>query len=102
LDKLSQKHHISLEECGEKGIQIDCLLSHIQESAEDRLIKSEMLKKLALCLDALSGQERMLIYSLFFKGKSERELCAVLGVAKTTLHDRKQKILNKLKNMLEI
>ena len=102
LDKLSQKHDISFEECGGKGIQVDYLLSRTQESAEDKLIKSEMLEKLVLCLDALSEQERVLIYSLFFKGKSERELCAVLGIAKTTLHDRKQKILSKLKKMLEI
>lgn len=102
LDKLSKKHDLSFEECEEKGIQVDCLLSHTQESTEDKLIKSEMLEKLMLCLDALSEQERLLIYSLFFKGKSERELCAVLGIAKTTLHDRKQKILSKLKKMLEI
>lgn len=53
LDKISSKHNISLEECEEKGIQVDCLLSRSQESTEDKIIKSEMLEKLMLCLDAL-------------------------------------------------
>lgn len=102
LDKLSKQNNLSIEECEEKGIQVDYLLSYTQESVEEKLIKAEMLEKLTLCLDALSEQERLLIYLLFFKGKSERTLCAMLGMAKTTLHDRKQKILNKLKKMLEL
>lgn len=102
LDKLSKQNNLSIEECEEKGIQVDYLLSYTQGSVEEKLIKAEMLEKLTLCLDALSEQERLLIYLLFFKGKSERTLCAMLGMAKTTLHDRKQKILNKLKKMLEL
>lgn len=53
-------------------------------------------------MEMLTEQERLLIYTLFFKGKSERELCAMLGIAKTTLHDRKTKILGKLKKILQI
>lgn len=108
LNKLSKRYDMSFEECEEKGIQVDYLLNSEQSiedkliEAEDKLIKMEMLAKLTLCLDALSEQERLLIYLLFFKGKSERKLCALLGIAKTTLHDRKQKILSKLKKMLEI
>ena len=102
LDKLSRKHHISIEECEEKGIQLNYIFSQEQESAVDKLIKEEMLTKLAEALYSLSEQERWLIYSLFFKGKSERELCATLEIAKTTLHDRKIKVLQKLKKLLEI
>ena len=102
LDKLSRQNNLSIEECEEKGIQVDYLLSYTQESVEDKLIKAEMLAKLALCLSVLSEQERLLIYLLFFKGESERTLCDMLGMAKTTLHDRKQKILSKLKKMLEM
>ena len=101
LDKLSERNNLSYEECEEKGIQIDYLLSQTQESAEDKLIQAEMLSRLTMAMEMLTGQERLLIYSLFFKGKSERELCAMLGIAKTTLHDRKTKILGKLKKILQ-
>ncbi|EGW41079.1 sigma-70 family RNA polymerase sigma factor [Desulfosporosinus sp. OT] len=101
LDKLSERNNLSFEECEEKGIQIDYLLAQTQESAEDKLIKAEMLSRLTVAMEMLTEQERLLIYTLFFKGKSERELCAMLGIAKTTLHDRKTKILGKLKKILQ-
>lgn len=101
LDKLSELNNLSYEECEEKGIQIDYLLSQTQESAEDKLIKAEMQSGLTVAMEMLTQQERLLIYALFFKGKSERELCAMLGIAKTTLHDRKMKILGKLKKILQ-
>lgn len=101
LDKLSERNNLSFEECEEKGIQIDYLLSQTQESAEDKLIKAEMLSRLTVAMEMLTEQERLLIYTLFFKGKSERELCAMLGIGKTTLHDRKTKILGKLKKILQ-
>lgn len=101
LDKLAGKHNISFEECKEKGIQVDYLLSCAEESIEDGVIKKEMLKKLALCLETLSEQERLLIYALFFQGKSERRLSAETGTPQRTINDRKRRILLKLKKLLE-
>ena len=101
LDKLASKHNISFEECEEKGIQVDYLLSCAEESIEDGVIKKEMLKKLALCLETLSEQERLLIYALFFQGKSERRLSAETGTPQRTINDRKRRILLKLKKLLE-
>jgi len=102
LDKLASKHNISFEECEEKGIQVDYLLSHIQESIEDKIIMAEMIKKLMLCLDALSDQERLLICNLFFKGKSESEAANELGVNQSTINRRKSIILKKIKKFMEI
>jgi RNA polymerase sigma factor (sigma-70 family) len=101
LDKLAGKHNISYEECEGKGIQVDYLLSCAEESIEDGVIKKEMLKKLALCLETLSEQERLLIYALFFQGKSERRLSAETGTPQRTINDRKRRILLKLKKLLE-
>ncbi|NLI13799.1 MAG: sigma-70 family RNA polymerase sigma factor [Peptococcaceae bacterium] len=101
LDKLASKHNISFEECEEKGIQVDYLISNTEESIEDGVIKKEMLKKLALCLEKLSEQERLLIYALFFQGKSERQLSAETGTPQRTINDRKRRILLKLKKLLE-
>lgn len=101
LDKLSQKHNISYEECEEKGIQVDYLLASTVESIEDSIIKREMLEKITLCLEMLSEQERLLIYNLFFKGKSERRLSKETGIPLMTINDRKRRILKKLKKLLE-
>lgn len=101
LDKLSERNNLSYEECEEKGIQIDYLLSQTQESAEDKLIKAEMLSRLTVAMEMLTEQERLLIYSLFFKGKSERKLSVETGTPLMTINDRKRRILKKLKILLE-
>ena len=101
LDKLSEQNNLSFEECEEKGIQIDYLLSQTQESAEDKLIKAEMLSRLTVAMEMLTEQERLLIYSLFFKGKSERKLSVETGTPLMTINDRKRRILKKLEKLLE-
>lgn len=102
LDKLSQKHNISFEECAEKGIQIDFILSHAQESIDDKLIKAEMLTKLADAMEKLSGQERLQIYALFFNRISEKQFAQSMGVTKQAVNKQKYRILKKLKKLLEI
>jgi RNA polymerase sigma factor (sigma-70 family) len=101
MDKLAIKNNLSIEECDKNGNGLEYILSKRQESTEDKLIHKEMLLMLSKAIELLTEQEKFLIYSMFFKGKSERELCNLLGIAKTTLHDRKQKILKKLKKFLE-
>ncbi|XCH80346.1 MAG: sigma-70 family RNA polymerase sigma factor [Candidatus Dehalobacter alkaniphilus] len=100
LDKLSERNNLSYEECEEKGIRIDYLLSQTQESAEDKLIKAEMLSSLTVAIEMLTEQERLLIYALFFKGKSERKLSAETGTPLMTINDRKRRILKKLEKLL--
>lgn len=70
-------------------------------SAEDRALKSYQLEKLQEALDSLSDMDRELIREFFYEEKTEREVCADLGMAKTTLHRRKTAILEKLKIFLE-
>ena len=101
LDKLSERNNLSYEECEEKGIQIDYLLSQTQESAEEKLIKAEMLSRLTVAMEMLTEQERLLIFSLFFKGKSERKLSVETGTPLMTINDRKRRILKKLEKLLE-
>lgn len=101
LDKLSVQNNLSLEECEEKGLQVDYILSQAQESTEDKLIKAEMLAKLIEAMEKLSEQERLLIYNLFFKGKSEHKLSTETGIPQKTINDRKRKALLKLKKIIE-
>ncbi|OLN30121.1 sigma-70 family RNA polymerase sigma factor [Desulfosporosinus metallidurans] len=101
LDKLSDRHTLSFEECEEKGIQVEYILSRTQESLEDTIIKQDMLVRLNSAMEKLSEQERLLIYALFFKGISERQLSAETGIPQKTINDRKHNILLKLKKIIE-
>lgn len=101
LDKLAETKHVSIEACYENGVQVEYIISRTEESIEDSIIKQEMLDKLALCLKMLPEQDRMLIHTLFFQGKSERQLSYESGIPLMTLNDRKRRILQKLKKFLE-
>lgn len=71
------------------------------ESVEDIAVKSVMIERMMTCLKTLSEEEQKLIYELFFHEKSEHQLSAETGIPRMTLHDRKVKILKKLKKLLE-
>ncbi len=71
------------------------------ESAEDTAVKTLMIQKMLECLKLLSPEERSLITGLFFEGKSERQLAKQTGVPQRTINDRKNKILGKLKTLMD-
>ncbi len=99
--KCIKDNEYSLERFQEDGVNVEYSIVHVQPDIVDRLIQQELLQALALALQLLSAEERLLIEELFFNKKSERNLAAELGIANMTLHDRKHRILKKLKKMLE-
>ena len=64
------------------------------------MIRKDNLRRLRAALDQLSEEERVLIHALFFDERSERELEERMGVHRMTIHNRKIRILQKLKKML--
>lgn len=71
------------------------------ESVDDAAIKAVMIKKMLTCLKMLAHEEQWLITELFFRNKSERQLSAETGIPFMTIHDRKIKILGKIKKLME-
>lgn len=71
------------------------------ETVDDTAVKVYLLEKLQEALHSLSDEEMALIQELFYLEKTEREVCAALNVAKSTLHDRKARVLEKLRKQLE-
>ena len=59
-------------------------------TAEDMVLKTYQLEKLQEALDSLSDMDRELIRERFYEGKTEREVCADFGLAKTTLCQREK------------
>lgn len=71
------------------------------ETVEDAAVKAVLIEKMLSCLKSLSPQEQELITELFFKGKTERQVSKMTGIAQRTIHDRKTRILGKLKKLME-
>ena len=72
-----------------------------QLSVEEQVETKLVVEKLRSCLAMLPDGERELIKALFFDGLSERELSKRTGVHNMTIHNKKIRILKKLKNLLE-
>lgn len=100
-NKLIRQNELSLERFREDGVNIDYLIVRVQPDILDELIHQEQLEVLWSALRSLPEDERSLIDELFFSEKSERKLAAELGIATMTLHDRKHRILRKLKKLIE-
>ncbi|MPL87841.1 hypothetical protein SDC9_33851 [bioreactor metagenome] len=71
------------------------------ECVDDTVVKAVMIEKMLACLKRLTSKEQELITELFFKSKSERQLSMETGIPYMTIHDRKVKILYKLKKLME-
>lgn len=69
---------------------------------EDEVIQSVMIAKMMECVALLTEAERKLIAELFFNGKSEREWSAECKIPRMTICDRKNRILEKLKKLMDL
>jgi len=68
---------------------------------EDSAIKAILLEKLRRALHTLTDDELELIYEFFYLERTEREVSAAMKVAASTLRDRKNVVLQKLRKLVE-
>ena len=61
-----------------------------------------MLDELLKAIAALSDGERNIIYALFNKGKTIRDVAHELGLSHVAVLKRKKKVIEKLKQMLKV
>ncbi len=79
----------------------DAIPDKTSPSVDEAVVQKIMIEKLNESLVLLNQAERDLIKALFYDGFSEREWAATTGIPQKTINDRKQRILNKLKKLLE-
>lgn len=68
---------------------------------EDMVIRAVMVEKLQSILHNLSAEEMALVEQLFYLEKTEREVAGLFAVSQNTIHYRKNKVLEKLKKLME-
>lgn len=71
------------------------------ESLDEQVIRKIMTDKLRGALRLLSEDEQELIYGLFYENLSEREYASQKGVYHNAIHNKKIRILKKLKKFLD-
>lgn len=71
------------------------------ENVPDKTVLKKMeIEALQRAVSALPDADKALIQAMFYDGLTEREYAKENGIAPMTLHDRKIRILKKLKKML--
>lgn len=87
---------------GNDGISYEGLIADLSVNVEDEIISANDFQLLSEAVLSLDDDERWLITELFLrdKPKTEREITKLTGVPQPTVHYRKEKILEKLKNIL--
>lgn len=91
----------SREDSYERLLEENRQFADAGESVEEAAVKAVLIEKMLSCLKSLTPQEKELITELFFRDKSEYQLAAETGIPRMTIHDRKTKILGKLKKLME-
>ena len=91
----------------EREVSLDKLLAanwdypSAEQSPEDAVIERIEIEMLYRGLDCLDDDERDLINALFFEDMTEREYSARSGLPQKTINNRKRKVLEKLRKLLQ-
>jgi RNA polymerase sigma factor (sigma-70 family) len=88
---------LSLEAFADAGFEIPSGQALVDEIVEDKLL----LDMLFRALSELTNDERFLIDELFYQEKSERMVAKETGVSQNTVNYHKNRILEKLRRLLE-
>lgn len=83
------------------GFDGSSIIAISDEDISEIVTNNMLIEKLYRCIQLLEISEQELIRALYFEGFSERQLSAYRGIPQKTINNRKKKILQKLKKLLE-
>ena len=79
----------------------DILIDVDAENLEDIVIRKIMTEKLIHCLKLLTEAEREIIEAIYYTDMTERDYSKKSQIPQMTINDRKNRLLDKLKKLLE-
>lgn len=85
----------------EQLVEQDWQFAAPDDSVEDTVVRAALLEKLETVLHSLSAEELALLEELFYQDKTEREVAGLYAVSQNTIHYRKNRLLDKLRKMME-
>ena len=72
-----------------------------ENTPENQAIEEMVFQSLHNVLELLPPKDYELVYELYFKNHTERECAQRLGMSQQAIHERKKRILKKIKNNLD-
>jgi len=92
---------LSFDGMNEAGGLLSYLMDRHAESAEDTAVRKILTERMMDALESLSADERELINQLFFNDIPARELARTTGVYHRTIIYRRDRILEKLFQLMQ-
>lgn len=99
--KISNKKNLSFNALKEQGYPIENKMLDKPINLSEEVITQMMIERMLECIGELDSFEKMIIKELYFNGKSQRELARRLDIPRRTLRTNRDKILDKLKKLME-
>ena len=90
----------SYEGLSEAGFELTDETQNIEESLIAEEERAEELSSLQAAIAKLSVRDRQVIQMIYFENKTQKEAAEILGIAKSTMSELLQRILERLKNFL--
>ena len=95
-ERRNTKYNSSLELLVESGFQI----ASEDPTPDERIEKQEEVTLLRQALSTLTEEQQWLVNEVYFKGRSNMDIAKELGVDKSAISHRLERILKKLKKFL--
>jgi len=96
--KVRADHERSLERFFADGYDIPAAEPLVEDIVVDKLSRDMLMA----ALDELTDDERNLIDALFFEGKSERTVASELGLSQKGVNKRRHRIIEKLRDLMDL
>ena len=90
----------SIEVLSEKGFELEDGTQDFESALIENEEHAEELSKLHAAIEQLSERDRRIVQLYYFEGKTQQEIAAILGIAKSTMSELLPRILLRLKKFL--
>lgn len=100
-EEYNGNHRETRRHCSLDALNLDDALLPSDADVFEAVADAEVKRSLYQAIEKLSPQQRELIWRVYFQGEHPADIARELGVSKTAIHNRLQRIFCKLKNNLQ-
>ncbi len=99
-EEYNDNHRETRRHCSLDALNLDDALLPSNVDVFEAVADADVKKELYQAIEKISPQQRELIWRVYFQGEHPADIARELGVSKTAIHNRLQRIFCKLKNNL--
>ncbi len=99
-EEYNDNHRETRRHCSLDALNLDDALLPSSADVFQAVADAEIKRKLYRAIETLSPQQRELVWRIYFLGEHPADIARELGVSKTAIHNRLQRIFTQLQKNL--